>query len=166
MKGKIFNWLASRRTQIAQNTEAINTLKDRLGKFEGRTLENMLGITTDESLSGQFQKIREQFDKDIGIHSSNTYSLTAQHDNILKYLKDKDDKQDKALQGFSLTEKNISSTIEEMQLFFRDWETDKQIIQKKDRLIAELTVKNEALEQENTSLKSSLHRAAHNTISR
>jgi len=111
-----------KKSQLSQNTESINKLKDKIGKFENRTLENMLGVTTDESLSGQFSKIREQFDKDIGIHLTNKYSLTAQHDMILNYMKEKEKQNELIMASFSSSEKNTKAEIEQIQCFFKDWE--------------------------------------------
>ncbi len=149
----IITLISLKKSQISKNTEAITMLAERLGKFDNRTLENMLGITTDESLSGQFNKMKEQFDKDIGIHTINKYSLSAQHEDILEYIKAKDEKQDKAWQGFSTSEKNINNTIEEMKMFFVDWEKDKQKIIEQDAIISDLRIKLNSISKSNELLK-------------
>lgn len=77
---------SSKKSQLLQNTDSINTLIKRLGKFENRTLENMLGIATDDfSLKSYIEKIQNELSTQTG-YKSDTKNLTSQHNDIKRLL--------------------------------------------------------------------------------
>ncbi len=150
----IVSWLLSRRSQLHQNTAAIDKLIERLGRFESRTLENMLGITTDESLSGQFKQVVKKLNDDMGVDKAHP-SLSFQHDTILDYLRKKDKTAEQRLAAFSLTDKNIHNSLEEIKLFFSDWEIKTDIINQLNEENVRLNAKIAELNAELSLSKSS-----------
>lgn len=146
----ITTYRLSKKSQINSNTEALNNLSKKLGVFEGRSLENTIGVNScDKSISAQLgvETNTKSISAQIGV-GNNDVSLSHASNTILSILEAKEKEEKDKMYKFNKKQKDMKEKIDDIFMIFKDWESVSLKNRKLEKEIEELKAKNAELEHE------------------
>ncbi|MFT3950653.1 MAG: hypothetical protein QM689_01595 [Oscillospiraceae bacterium] len=131
----IITFLLQRRSYIGTNTKKIEDLIQKIGNSSDRSLQSMVGVNNDASLSRQHQNIEGEIKKSFGL------------------ILDRYDNEDKAYRSFSIQQRDLKQTLDNFSRDYFENIKNADLLQQKN---SELATINEQLKVENTQLRKTI----------